>query len=402
MAKNGHMETMSKWVHDYKSELVFMLVVTVIVGASTYLSQFIPDKWFDVVITPATNVSTFTVGFLGAWVIFRHSEGLLIRRLWGYALLAWAISDLAYLVCYVVFPLQVMNMGAAQLTTYELLLGNLLGWVLVLYPTETIRPGWLKPKTIAWQLLPMIALVALDYVVPFTLRPVIALYPFVLLFITLSHIRSYQIWCENNYSSMEHIDVQWIIRYCFMLILVGANYVYMCTGHGHNRAFTQQWFIVFMLGYSTEQILFRRNPWEMVHSTEDSSSETDVPEPDDAPTSDEAAMTNRQALEQWMEHDKPYLNPDFRLIDLQQVLPMNRTYLSQFIHAEYNCSFYQFVGHYRVEEAKRMMREHPDMKIATVATRCGFSSPVVFTRIFSAFTGKTPSEWEADPSGSPV
>ena len=387
------METMSKWVHDYKSELVFMLVVTVIVGASTYLSQFIPDKWFDVVITPATNVSTFTVGFLGAWVIFRHSEGLLIRRLWGYALLAWAISDLAYLVCYVVFPLQVMNMGAAQLTTYELLLGNLLGWVLVLYPTETIRPGWLKPKTIAWQLLPMIALVALDYVVPFTLRPVIALYPFVLLFITLSHIRSYRIWCENNYSSMEHIDVQWIIRYCFMLILVGANYVYMCTGHGHNRAFTQQWFIVFMLGYSTEQILFRRNPWEMVHSTEDSSSETDVPEPDDAPTSDEAAMTNRQALEQWMEHDKPYLNPDFRLIDMQQVLPMNRTYLSQFIHAEYNCSFYQFVGHYRVEEAKRMMREHPDMKIATVATRCGFSSPVVFTRIFSAFTGKTPSEW---------
>ncbi|MBR3648513.1 MAG: helix-turn-helix transcriptional regulator [Paludibacteraceae bacterium] len=393
MAKNGHMETMSKWVHEYKSELVFMLVVTVIVGASTYLSQFIPDKWFDVVITPATNVSTFTVGFLGAWVIFRHSEGLLIRRLWGYALLAWAICDLAYLVCYLIAPLQVMNMGAAQLTTYELLLGNLLGWMLVLYPTETIRPGWLKPKTIAWQLLPIIALVALDYVAPFTLRPVIALYPFVLLFITLSHIRSYRIWCENNYSSMEHIDVQWIIRYCFMLILVAANYAYMCTGHGHNRAFTQQWFIVFMLGYSTEQILFRRNPWEMVHSTEDSSSETDVPEPDDAPTSDEAAMTNRQALEQWMEHDKPYLNPDFRLIDLQQVLPMNRTYLSQFIHTEYNCSFYQFVGHYRVEEAKRMMREHPDMKIATVATRCGFSSPVVFTRIFSAFTGKTPSEW---------
>ena len=104
-------------------------------------------------------------------------------------------------------------------------------------------------------------------------------------------------------------------------------------------------------------------------------------------------MANRQKLEQWMEHDKPYLNPDFRLIDLQQVLPMNRTYLSQFIHAEYDCSFYQFVGHYRVEEAKRMMQEHPDMKFTTVATRCGFSSPVVFTRIFSAFTGKTPSEW---------
>ena len=58
-------------------------------------------------------------------------------------------------------------------------------------------------------------------------------------------------------------------------------------------------------------------------------------------------------LTEWMVQSKPYLNPDLRLMDLREVLPMNRTYLSQFIHDEFDCSFFQFVNRYRIEEAKR-------------------------------------------------
>ena len=94
-----------------------------------------------------------------------------------------------------------------------------------------------------------------------------------------------------------------------------------------------------------------------------------------------------------MEREKPYRNPDFKLVDLQKVLPMNRTYLSQFIHAEYDCSFYVFVNRYRVEEAKRVMSEHPGMKMAEVSSNCGFSSPSVFSRTFMTITGQSPKEW---------
>jgi AraC-like DNA-binding protein len=95
-----------------------------------------------------------------------------------------------------------------------------------------------------------------------------------------------------------------------------------------------------------------------------------------------------------METEKPYLNPDFRLNDLRQVLPLNRTYLSQLINTEYGCSFYQWVNRLRIEEAKRLMREQPDLKIQDIADRCGFSSRRVFSQIFTRETGTTPTEWK--------
>ena len=387
--------TIREMWRNYRSEVVFGVVLAIIVGVSTYLSRFIPDRVFDIYITPVLNVCTFSVAFLGAWVIFRHSEGMRMRRLWGYALLAWGMGDLAYLICYLVAPLQVMNMGAEQLTTHELLIGNLLGWVMVLYPTETLRPGWLTPKIIVWQLVPMVALVALDYIVPFSLWPLVALYPYALLILTLSHIRAYRIWCENNYSSMEHIDVQWIIRYCIMLFIIGANYVYMCSTHDHARGFTQQWFVIFMLAYSTEQILFRKDPWEGIGvgngfgiGNEDHDCLQSAPiDPE------EKANANANALTRWMSEAKPYLNPDFKLIDLRAVLPMNRTYLSRFINDTYGCPFYQFVNRYRIDEAKHLMQEQPGMKMADVATRCGFSSRTAFTNTFTREVGISPTEW---------
>ena len=45
------------------------------------------------------------------------------------------------------------------------------------------------------------------------------------------------------------------------------------------------------------------------------------------------------------------------------------------------------------EEAKRLMRECPKMKMAEVAEQSGFSSPVVFNRTFKRETDFTPMEW---------
>ena len=94
-----------------------------------------------------------------------------------------------------------------------------------------------------------------------------------------------------------------------------------------------------------------------------------------------------------METEKPYLDPNFKLIDLMRALPMNRTYLSEFINTTYGCTFYQFVTRYRIEEAKRIMRENSELKMADVAARSGFSSQSAFSRTFTRETGQTPREW---------
>jgi len=374
---------------DYRSEIIFGVVMVALVVLSSYLAQFIPDNFYDLILTPVFNICTFAVAFSSAWVIFRHVENVRIRRIWGYALLMWGLGDLFYLVCYEIAPMQVMNMGAEHITAYELLIGNLLGWVMILYPTETLRPEWLTWKVISWQLIPMVALVALDYIIPFSLWPLIALYPYALLIMVLTHIREYQKWCEDNFSTLDNMDVQWIIRYCIMLAIIGLNYVYICSGSGHTRGFTQQWFVILMLVYSTEQILYRKDPWQRLRTIEPEAEPTEIDQP---------SMAYKETLEQWIEKGKPYLNPDFQLMDLRQVLPLNRTYLSQLINNEYGCSFYQWVNGLRIKEAKRLMTEQPELKIQDIAERCGFSSRRVFSQIFTRETGQTPSEWLSAPN----
>jgi len=373
-------------ITHYKAEIRFAVILTAVVALSMWASRYIPDEYFDGAITPILMSASTAVALCCAWITVRHSEGYRIRRIWAWTLLIWGLLDGIYVLSWLFMGKPVMNMGAYELTTMELALGNLLGWSLLLFPTEALRPGWLNARRALLQILPMYVLIALDYILPVNLRILVALYPAVLIVLLFTHVREYRLWCEDNFSSLEDIDERSIIRYIFVGFLIVAVYIYMCVSHDHARGFTQQWLVIFILAYGTDLILFRRDPWEQVWLSMKSNS----PKEDIQTQSNEAY---RQALEEWMEKEKPYLNPDFKLVDLQNVLPMNRTYLSQFIHAEYGCSFYLFVNRYRVEEAKRLMNENPGMKMADVSASCGFSSPSVFSRTFTAIAGQLPKDW---------
>lgn len=363
----------------------FFIITTVCVALSLWLSRYISVATFEEVLSPLLFTITVTVAFFGSFLVFKHADGLRIRRVWGWTLLIWGLIDSTYLVGHIFAHSQIMDMGAQHITTIELFLGNLLGWVLLLYPTEAVRPGWLSVKTGLWQVLPMCVLIGLDYLIPLSLRPLIALYPFALIPLLLTHIRVYKNWCEENFSTLDAFDVQWIIRYMWMVVLVGVNYIFICVTQTPARGFTQLWFTIFMFAYSTEQILCRKDPWEMVRGRE----KAEEPEPE-AVSSQDAL---RQKLDLWMEQEKPYVNPAFQLSDLGAVLPMNRTYLSQFIKAEYGCTFYQFVSRYRLAEAKRLKLEQPDLKMDEIAARCGFSSRTVFSNVFTREEGVSPREW---------
>ena len=47
----------------------------------------------------------------------------------------------------------------------------------------------------------------------------------------------------------------------------------------------------------------------------------------------------------------------------------------------------------RLEDAKRMLLEHPSMEAAEVARRTGFSNRSNFARQFLDYTGLTPKQW---------
>ena len=388
--------------YDYKSEFYFGLLLIAIVLVSQWLARFIPVDLFETFINPALSISFATVCLFGSWLCFRHSEGLRIRLWWANMLAAWGALELIATSLTVWYDPAIMRVGTDALNRMAMVVSCLFGWFLFIYPTEAIRPGWLNwPQTFA-QLLPLIGLAALDYFVPYDLRLLIGIVPIGWGILLGSHIRKYRQWCEDNLSTLEETDAQWIARYLVMLIIAGGIYAYICFSHEPTRAFTQQWYLMFMLTYSTEHILFHPDPWQTILNKVKEREEAEDQEPDDEKLEKYEVPNSvyRDKLDKWMETEKPYRSSDFQLMDLRQILPLNRTYLSQLINTEYDCNFYQFVNIYRVEEAKRLMRENPDMKIQEVSEQCGFSSPTVFARNFARETGLSPREWNNQSNNS--
>ena len=55
--------------------------------------------------------------------------------------------------------------------------------------------------------------------------------------------------------------------------------------------------------------------------------------------------------------------------------------------------FNPWLTHLRIEEAKRLMKDHPDWSNDAIANQCGFSSRTYFQKVFHKQTGMTPSEY---------
>ena len=382
--------------HDYKGEFIFAVVLVIGVVLSYGLAPLIPVSFYDQSLSPILNGCIAMTCIYGAILLFRHHEGVHVRILWGCVLLVWAALTTMLLLRVMAYNIPINSEDTISLRGREMIIGNLYAWLLLHYPTAVLRPGFLNPVRALKPLIPVAVIAVADYFLPFDLNWLLAICPVILgCLLMYYHVRAYRKWCEENFSSMEHIDVQWIWRYMTMYFLLGITYVQMCFHYVSAHAFTEQWLLLFTLAYSTEQVLYRQDPWNMLRravKTKSFTSEIEVEEPEEG-SPDLTNAEYRATLEQWMETEKPYRNPEFRLLDLQQILPINRTYLSQLINTEYGCNFYQFVTNYRIEDAKRLMTEHPEWKLQDIAEQCGFSSPVVFSRTFTRETGMTPSEW---------
>lgn len=393
----GGKSPLREFYYDYKDEIIFGLVLSVVVIVSNMLTPLIPVGIYHSIVMPTLNtmIATFCGG--NAWLFWRHNDGKRMRKIMAGIMLAWTLITVGGLIARYRSDAPEIADGIFSIQGWEFVLGDILAWILMVYPAELLRPGWFSWKKAFAQLTPVVLVGALDWWLDIDLRWLLAIYPLYILFMLFRHVHVYREWCEANFSSMDDIDFQWVVRYLTMVFIVGCSFFYMCFSTVPTYAFTQMWLLFFLLFYSTEKIFFRPDPWEKIKEEEQaeqskasiaasmSDAEAQLPAPD--------SSSNRARLDEWMEKEKPYLKKDFRLIDLMQVLPTNRTYLSQFIMAEYGCNFYQFVAKYRVEEAKRLMRENPGLKIQDIAERSGFSSPVVFSRTFVRETGISPSEW---------
>ena len=122
----------------------------------------------------------------------------------------------------------------------------------------------------------------------------------------------------------------------------------------------------------------------------------DIPSSVDAavPASDSVATDDlMDRIYQVMEAQKLYQDSNLKVTDLAAALGTNRRAVSDCINSQKGCTFTQFINIYRVEHAKRVMRQNPDKKVADIYLESGFANEGSFFRTFKAITGMTPKEW---------
>ena len=101
-----------------------------------------------------------------------------------------------------------------------------------------------------------------------------------------------------------------------------------------------------------------------------------------------------QRIHHLVVEEKQFLNSDLTVSDIAKQLGTHRNNISSCVNLIKDCNFTQYVNGYRIEYAKQLMRQHPEMKLNTVGLESGFANETSFYRTFKMITGKTPSEWK--------
>lgn len=108
--------------------------------------------------------------------------------------------------------------------------------------------------------------------------------------------------------------------------------------------------------------------------------------------SDERTNEILRQLRECMEEKKMFKNPALTLDILADEMETNRSYLSIIINSRMQKGFTEYVNFYRVEEAKKLLRD-TDNKISHILEDAGFGSPQTFYSIFKSVVQLTPTEY---------
>lgn len=100
----------------------------------------------------------------------------------------------------------------------------------------------------------------------------------------------------------------------------------------------------------------------------------------------------QERVERAFTDQKVFLDKKLTIIKLAEIVGTNRTYLSNLINNELNSSFSDYVNHFRVEYAKKLLVEN-DAPLDVIAEMAGFNSVSSFRRMFCAIENCTPGKF---------
>lgn len=100
-----------------------------------------------------------------------------------------------------------------------------------------------------------------------------------------------------------------------------------------------------------------------------------------------------KVVEQWISKGG-HLQNGINMAQVVKALGVPRYQLTQWLRTTEWELFNPWLTHLRLEEAKKLLDEHPGWSNDTIAERCGFSSRSYFQTVFKKSTGLSPTEYQ--------
>jgi len=222
-------------------------------------------------------------------------------------------------------------------------------------------------------------------------------------------IRRHQKQIQSISSSIENINLQWLVRVLFMLfivIIVTVFYeLYNALVYKMQQHVVMDLFFLFISYTTSYYVLQQREIYpkdkeqrkELLAVVPEEETRTEKKKPIADGEFDEC----RNRLVRLMGNDRPYLDGELNLLGLAVMMELNVHQLSYLINKGFSENFFQFVNKYRVEYAKDLLRnmEASRYSLLGIAYESGFNSKTAFNTTFKKMTKMTPSEFQKKHSG---
>ena len=358
----------------------------------------------------------------GAFALFRQSSRNRARLFVATSLLIWAVPYLLRVIRNLFgLPFEGYGPPLYPPMCFAVLYFNL---VLLPYPVELIRPGWLTWRRGFFLAIP--ALITLTvyciYVAihgapedygsfehlyakrysfgvwyRFVILGVTGLYLLATFLLALAQEDRYKRWCELNYADgAESHGIAWLYAYVAGMFIMTGIFIWSLHSPGALPALLHAVAVLIFFCFVICRALRYDSPFPEGFFEQSSKADIEDAMDDDAivDTLSPRIPEYTALIAQWFDDEQPYLDRNFKLTDTARILPLNRSYLSKIYTEGFGKSFSELVRDRRMEEARRLLIEAPELSISEIAEKCGFSSHSSFHRSFAAMHGgETPGEY---------
>jgi AraC-like DNA-binding protein len=192
---------------------------------------------------------------------------------------------------------------------------------------------------------------------------------------------------DNYYAGDEAQRMRWVLVSFFAALSIGVlamlNAIFM-TGLG-----ALLFSVVMIAFYFVFGIRFLNYPVLFSYIETAIAPDESEDKPTDAPAVF-AALEGRIA--EWVAN-KEFTEEGITIERLANRIYTNRHYLSSYINSSQKQTFRNWMNELRMEEAKELLLQYPDMTVGEIALRVGIPDRSNFTRRFSKQTGLSPQVW---------